>query len=365
MKKKYDYLIVGAGVYGSVCANELNRIGKKVLVIDKRNHVGGNCYTEKIENINVHKYGPHIFHTSNEEVWNYISKFIKFNNYKHTVVANYKNELYSLPFNMWTFNKLWGVNTPDEAFKKIEEQKINIGNPQNIEEQALSSVGMDIYEKLIKGYTEKQWMKDCKDLPAFILKRIPIRLTFDNNYFFDKYQGIPENGYTELFERLLKNVEVRLNEDYFDNVEDYNALAENIIYTGSIDKFYDYKFGELEYRSLKFDTIILNQEDYQGTSVINYTDKEVPYTRITEYKHFNNDISPKTIIAKEYPIKWENGAEPYYPVNDENNQEVYNQYKNLAEKEDKVFFGGRLAEYKYYDMNQAVESALNFCSKLI
>ena len=341
MKKKYDYLIVGAGVYGSVCANELNRIGKKVLVIDKRNHVGGNCYTEKIENINVHKYGPHIFHTSNEEVWNYISKFIKFNNYKHTVVANYKNELYSLPFNMWTFNKLWGVNTPDEAFKKIEEQKINIGNPQNIEEQALSSVGMDIYEKLIKGYTEKQWMKDCKDLPAFILKRIPIRLTFDNNYFFDKYQGIPENGYTELFERLLKNVEVRLNEDYFDNVEDYNALAENIIYTGSIDKF------------------------YQGTSVINYTDKEVPYTRITEYKHFNNDISPKTIIAKEYPIKWENGAEPYYPVNDENNQEVYNQYKNLAEKEDKVFFGGRLAEYKYYDMNQAVESALNFCSKLI
>lgn len=365
MKKKYDYLIVGAGIYGSVCANELNRIGKKVLVIDRRSHIGGNCYTEKIENINVHKYGPHIFHTSNEKVWNYINKFIKFNNYKHTVVANYKDNLYSLPFNMWTFNKLWGVNTPNEASKKIEEQKIDVGTPKNIEEQALSSVGTDIYEKLIKGYTEKQWMSDCKDLPAFILKRIPIRLTFDNNYFFDKYQGIPENGYTELFEKLLENIEVKLNEDYFDNIDSYNVLAENIIYTGSIDKFYNYKFGELEYRSLKFDTLILGQENYQGTSVINYTDKEIPYTRITEYKHFNNDISPKTIITKEYPIKWENEAEPYYPVNNEKNQEIYNQYKKLAEKEGNIFFGGRLAEYKYYDMNQVIESALNFCSGLM
>ena len=262
--KKYDYLIVGSGIYGSVCAYELKNKGKKVLVIDKRDHVGGNCYTEKIENIHVHKYGPHIFHTSNERIWTYVNKFVKFNNYRHHAIANYKEELYSLPFNMWTFNKLWNLNTPEEILKKIEEQKEKIDNPKNLEEQALSSVGRDIYEKLIKGYTEKQWMKDCKDLPPFILKRLPIRLTFDNNYFFDKYQGIPENGYTELFEKLLEGIDIELNSDYFDKREYYNSLAENIIYTGPIDKFYDYKFGDLEYRPLKFDIKILDRENYQG-----------------------------------------------------------------------------------------------------
>lgn len=362
--KKYDYLIVGSGIYGSVCAYELKNKGKKVLVIDKRDHVGGNCHTEKIENIHVHKYGPHIFHTSNERIWTYVNKFVKFNNYRHHAIANYKEELYSLPFNMWTFNKLWNLNTPEEILKKIEEQKEKIDNPKNLEEQALSSVGRDIYEKLIKGYTEKQWMKDCKDLPPFILKRLPIRLTFDNNYFFDKYQGIPENGYTELFEKLLEGIDIELNSDYFDKREYYNSLAENIIYTGPIDKFYDYKFGDLEYRPLKFDIKILDRENYQGWSIMNFTDKDIPYTRITEHKHFNNDISDKTIISIEYPVEWKKEEEPYYPINNEKNQEIYKKYKELTDRETKVFFGGRLAEYKYYDMHQVVESALNFCDTI-
>ncbi len=364
MKKEYDYLIVGAGLYGSVCARQLTEAGKKVLIIDKRDHIGGNCYTEKIENINVQKYGAHIFHTSNEKVWAFVNKFIKFNNYKHAVIASYKDKIFSLPFNMWTFNQLWGVNTPEEATKKIEEQRLKIDNPKNLEEQALSSVGSDIYEKLIKGYTEKQWMKDCKDLPTFILKRLPIRLTFDNNYFFDKYQGMPENGYTEFFEKLLIGSEVRLGEDYFNNRDYYNDIAENTIYTGPIDKFYDYRFGDLEYRPLRFDTKILDQENYQGWSVVNYTDKEVPHTRIIEHKHFNNDISPKTVISIEYPIEWDRNQEPYYPINDDNNQEIYSKYKELSKQEKNVFFGGRLAEYKYYDMHQVIESALDFCEKI-
>jgi UDP-galactopyranose mutase len=358
-----DYLIVGSGIFGSVCARELTDKGYKCLIIEKRNHIGGNCYTEKIENINIHKYGAHIFHTSNKEVWDYVNKFVEFNSYRHHVLANYKNEMYSLPFNMFTFNKLWNVNTPEEAKHIIEQQRF-LDNPTNLEEQALSLVGKDVYEKLIKGYTEKQWIKSCKELPAFIIKRLPVRFTYDNNYFFDPYQGIPKNGYTELFEELLKEIDIKLNIDYFNNKEYFNSLAKNIIYTGPIDKFYNYCFGELEYRPLKFEHITLNQENYQGHSVVNYTEKKIPYTRIIEHKHFNNDISNKTIITKEYPIEWNKNEEPYYPINDKSNQEKYLQYKNLIEQEKNIIFGGRLAEYKYYDMHQVVESALNLTKNI-
>jgi UDP-galactopyranose mutase len=355
---EYDYLIIGSGLFGSICARELTDKGYKCLIIEKRNHIGGNCYTEKVENINTHKYGAHIFHTSNKEVWDYVNKFVKFNSYRHHVLANYKNEIYSLPFNMFTFNKLWNINTPEEAKHIIEQQKF-LGDPANLEEQALSLVGKDVYKKLIKGYTEKQWMKSCKELPAFIIKRLPVRFTYDNNYFFDPYQGIPKNGYTELFEKLLSNIEIKLNTDFFTDRNYFNLLAKNIIYTGPIDKFYNYCFGGLEYRPLKFEHITLNQENYQGHSVVNYTEKEIPYTRIIEHKHFNNDTSSKTIITKEYPIEWNKNEEPYYPINDVLNQEKYIKYKSLADQEKNIIFGGRLAEYKYYDMHQVIESALN------
>lgn len=357
--KKYDFLIVGSGLFGSVCARELTDKGYSCLVIEKRNHIGGNCYTEKRENINFSPYGAHIFHTSNEKVWEYVNRFVSFNNYRHHVVANYKDKIYSLPFNMWTFNQLWGVNTPEEAKKIIESQRFT-GEPTNMEEQALSVVGSEIYEKLIKGYTKKQWMKDPKELPAFIIKRLPVRYIFDNNYFFDKYQGIPENGYTEIFEKLLDGIEVEINSDFFTQRERYENLATNIIYTGQIDKFYNYCFGDLEYRPLHFEHGTLDMENYQGHSVVNYTDEEVPYTRIIEHKHFENSKSEKTIITKEYPIAWEKSLEPYYPINDSENQNKYLQYKELASKEKNIFFGGRLAEYKYYDMHQVVDSALTF-----
>lgn len=360
---KYDYVIIGSGFFGSICARELTDKGYKCLVIEKRKHIGGNCYTEKVENINVHKYGAHIFHTSNKEVWEYVNRFVEFNSYRHHVVANYKNEMYSLPFNMFTFNKLWNINTPKEAKDIIEQQRFK-GDPTNLEEQALSLVGEDVYKKLIKGYTEKQWMKSCKELPSFIIKRLPVRFIYDNNYFFDPYQGIPKNGYTELFEKLLEGIEIKLDTDYFNDREHFDSLAKTIIYTGPIDKYYNYCFGELEYRPLKFEHTILNQENYQGHSVINYTEKEVPYTRIIEHKHFNNDTSDKTIITKEYPIEWSKDEEPYYPINDIENNKKYLQYKDLIKQKSNTIFGGRLAEYKYYDMHQVIESALKFVKQL-
>ena len=363
-KKKYDFLIVGSGWYGSVCARELTDKGFNCLIIDKRDHIGGNCYTKKIEDINVHIYGAHIFHCSNKKIWDYVNKYGEFNNYRHHVIANYKNQIYSLPFNMWTFNKLWGVKTPSEAKAKIESQRFK-GNPSNLEEQAISLVGKEIYEKLIKGYTEKQWLKSAKDLPPFIIKRLPVRFVYDNNYFFDTYQGIPKEGYTKLFKKILEGIEVRLNTDYFVHRESLNNIAENIIYTGPIDMFYDYKYGELEYRPLKFETKILDEENFQGHSVVNYTDAEVPFTRIIEHKHFNNDKSKKTVITHEYAIEYNRNEEPYYPINDSLNNETYKKYFALSKLEKNVFFGGRLAEYKYYDQNQVIESALNFIEKLI
>lgn len=359
----YDYLIIGSGLFGSIFAHEMTKEGKKCLVIEKRNHIGGNCFTEKRDGINVHVYGAHIFHTSNKEVWNYINKFVEFNTYKHHVIANFKDEIYSLPFNMWTFNKLWNVNTPDEAIKKIDDQRFK-GEPSNLEEQALSLVGKDVYDKLIKGYTEKQWMKSTKDLPPFIIKRLPVRFTYDNNYFFDDYQGIPKNGYTELFEKLLDGIEVRLNTDYFSDREYYDSISNKIVYTGPIDKYYDYKFGVLEYRPLKFDTKILNIENFQGHSVVNYTDVDVPYTRIIEHKHFNSDKSDKTVVTYEYPIEFEKDSEPYYPINDDINNNIFSKYKKLSQSNNKTIFGGRLAEYKYYDMHQIIESALNMVKKI-
>lgn len=366
----YDYLIVGSGLYGSIFAREATKKGYKVLVIDKRKNIGGNIYTEKVEGINYHKYGAHIFHTNNKEVWNYLNQFCTFNRFTNSPVANYKGELFSLPFNMYTFNKMWGVVTPEEAEAKIEEQRKEItGEPQNLEEQAISLVGRDIYEKLIKGYTEKQWGRDCKELPAFIIKRLPVRLTFDNNYFNALYQGIPVGGYTKMIANVLEGIEVRLGEDYFENREMWNSIAKKIVYTGPIDAFFDYRLGYLEYRSVRFENEILDMPNFQGNAAVNYTDIETPWTRIIEHKWFEfgkdeegNDL-PKTIISREYSSEWKPGDEPYYPVNDEKNGKLYEEYKKMAGREDNVIFGGRLGEYKYYDMDTTVEAVLEKCKK--
>ena len=361
----YDYLIIGSGLFGSVFARQAADAGKKVLVIDKRPNIAGNVYTEKVEGINFHKYGAHIFHTNNTEVWNYVNRFATFNRFTNSPVANYKGELYSMPFNMYTFNKMWGVVTPEEAAAKIEEQKKEItGEPQNLEEQAISLVGRDIYEKLVKGYTEKQWGRDCKKLPAFIIKRLPVRLTFDNNYFNALYQGIPIGGYTKLVENLLEGIEVRLNEDYLKDKAKWNAMAKKVVYTGAIDAYFDYTLGNLEYRSVRFENEILDMPNFQGNAAVNYTDRETPWTRIIEHKWFefgkdeNGNDLPKTIISKEYSSEWKPGDEPYYPVNDKKNGELYQKYKALAEKEENIIFGGRLGEYKYYDMDAVIASAL-------
>ena len=367
----YDYLVVGAGLYGSVFDREATNKGYKVLVIDKRNNVGGNIYTEKVEGINVHKYGAHIFHTNNKEVWDYLNQFCTFNRFTNSPVANYRGELYSLPFNMYTFNKMWGVVTPQEAMKKIEEQKSEIKRePKNLEEQAISLVGRDIYEKLIKGYTEKQWGRNCKDLPAFIIKRLPVRFTFDNNYFNALYQGIPIGGYTKMIENILDGIEVVLGEDYLIDRKKWDDITKKIVFTGPIDAFYDYKFGPLEYRSVRFENEVLDIPNFQGNAAVNYTDRETPWTRIIEHKwfEFGNDEQgnslPKTIISREYSSEWEPGDEPYYPVNDERNSALYLKYKELSEEEDNIIFGGRLGEYKYYDMDATVESVLNKCKEL-
>lgn len=361
----YDYLIVGAGLFGAVFAHEMTAKGKKCLVIDKRAHIGGNIYTEEIEGINVHKYGAHIFHTSKKEIWDYVNRFATFNRYTNSPVARYKDEIYNLPFNMNTFNKLWGVITPQEAREKIEEQvkEAGIVNPSNLEEQAISLVGKDIYEKLVKGYTEKQWGKRADELPAFIIKRLPVRMTYDNNYFNDLYQGIPVGGYTPMIEKLLEGSDVLLNTDYFGDREAFNNKAEKVLFTGMIDEYFDYCFGELEYRSLKFESQVLDTDNYQGNAVVNYTEYEVPYTRIIEHKHFEYGTQPKTVITKEYPARWKHGDEPYYPMNDEKNNALYEKYKEHATKEDKVLFGGRLGMYKYYDMHNVIEEALKLSSK--
>lgn len=360
----YDYLIVGAGLYGAVFAHEMKEAGKSCLIIDKRVHIGGNIYTEEIEGIQVHKYGAHIFHTSNKEVWDYVNRFAEFNRYTNSPVARYKDELYNLPFNMNTFNKLWGVITPLEAQKKIDEQikESGISSPRNLEEQAIALVGRDIYEKLVKGYTEKQWGRRADELPAFIIKRLPVRLTYDNNYFNDKYQGIPVGGYTAMVEKLFAGIDVRLGEDYFDDRESFNKLAKKIVFTGMIDAFYDYCYGELEYRSLKFETSVHDTQNYQGNAVVNYTEYEVPYTRIIEHKHFEYGTQPKTVITKEYPAVWKHGDEPYYPMNDNKNNALYEKYHDLASKEKNVLFGGRLGVYKYYDMHNIVAEALKAAS---
>ncbi len=363
---KYDYLIVGSGLFGAIFAYEANKKGKKCLVIDKRNHIGGNIYTENVEGINVHKYGAHIFHTSNKEVWEYINQFAEFNRYTNSPVAIYKDELYNMPFNMNTFNKLWGVVTPAEAKAKIEEEKKQAGitDPNNLEEQAISLVGKTIYEKLVKGYTEKQWGRKCTELPSFIIKRLPVRLIYDNNYFNDKYQGIPIGGYTQIIEKMLKGIEVRLNCNFFENRNELENIAEKIVFTGPIDEFYDYKFGELEYRSLRFDTEILDEQNYQGNAVVNYTEYEIPYTRIIEHKHFEYDTtSPKTVVTREYPDYWTKEKEPYYPINNEINNNLYEKYKALANNSNKVIFGGRLGQYKYYDMDKVIVEALNCVNK--
>ena len=362
---QYDYLIVGAGLYGAVFAHEAKAAGKRVLVIDKRPNIGGNVYTEPVEGIQVHVYGAHIFHTSSKEVWDYVNRFSVFNRFTNSPVANYRGELYSLPFNMYTFNKMWGVVTPEEAAAKIAEQRKEItGEPKNLEEQAISLVGRDIFEKLVKGYTEKQWGRDCKELPAFIIRRLPVRLTFDNNYFNALYQGIPVGGYTRLVENILDGIEVRLNCDYLENRETLDALAEKVLYTGPIDAFYGFCLGTLQYRSVRFETELLDMPNFQGNAAVNYTDRETPWTRIIEHKWFtfgkdeNGNDLPKTVISREYSAEWKPGDEPYYPVNDERNGALYRAYKDLADREEKVVFGGRLGEYKYYDMDQVIAAAL-------
>ena len=367
---KYDYLIVGSGLYGSIFAREATNKGYKCLVIDKRDNVGGNIYTEKVEGINVHKYGAHIFHTNNRKVWDYITQFATFNRFTNSPVANFKGELYSMPFNMYTFNKMWGVVTPEEAAAKIEEQRKEIeGEPQNLEEQAISLIGRDVYEKLVKGYTEKQWGRDCKDLPAFIIKRLPVRLTFDNNYFNAFYQGIPVGGYTKMIEKILDGIEVRLGEDYLKDKAKWDSMADKVVYTGPIDAYFDYCLGTLEYRSVRFETEVLDKPNFQGNAAVNYTDRETPWTRIIEHKWFEfgkdeegNDL-PKTVISREYSSEWKPGDEPYYPVNDEKNGALYKKYKELADKEKNVIFGGRLGEYKYYDMDAVISSALDMVER--
>ncbi len=367
---KYDYLIVGSGLYGAVFAHEAAAKGKKVLVIDKRPNIAGNVYTEKVEGINVHKYGAHIFHTNLKHVWDYVTRFAEFNRFTNSPVANFNGELYSLPFNMYTFNKMWGVVTPEEAQAKIDEQRAEIkGEPQNLEEQAISLVGRDIYEKLIKGYTEKQWGRDCTELPPFIIKRLPVRLTFDNNYFNALYQGIPVGGYTKMVENMLDGIEVRLNVDYLENKEELDKLADKVLYTGAIDAYFGYKLGNLEYRSVRFENELLDKPNFQGNAAVNYTDRETPWTRIIEHKWFefgkdeNGNDLPKTVISREYSSEWKLGDEPYYPVNDEKNSKLYEEYKKLAEGEKNVIFGGRLGEYKYYDMDAVIDSALKKCEE--
>lgn len=377
MDKKYDYLIVGSGLYGATFAHLAAKRGKHCLVIDKRSHLGGNLYCENVEGINVHKYGAHIFHTNNKQVWDFVNSIVEFNRYTNSPIANYKGKLYNLPFNMNTFYQMWGVTTPAEAIAKIEEQKAEVTArmrndgvtiPRNLEEQAQMLIGKDIYERLIKGYTEKQWGRKCTELPAFIIKRLPVRLVFDNNYFNDKYQGIPIGGYNKLIEGLLDGIETKIEVDFFANRSYWEGLANKIVFTGKIDEYYNYRFGKLEYRTVRFEEEIQDMPNYQGNAVVNYTDREIPYTRIIEHKHFEmfgQDVysCPKTIISKEYSTEWKDGMEPYYPVNDERNNSLYQQYKELADKEEKVIFGGRLAEYKYYDMHQIVENLLT-CSNL-
>lgn len=356
----YDYIIVGAGLYGSVFANEMNTKGKKVLVIEKRNHIGGNCFCEKIEGINVHKYGAHIFHTDNKEIWKYVNNLVDFNNYINSPLARYNDNIFNLPFNMNTFSKLWGITTPKEALNKIANQKksLNIKEPTNLEEQALSLVGPDIYEHFIKGYTEKQWGRKCVELPSFIIKRLPVRFTYDNNYFNDRYQGIPIGGYNQIFNKLLEGIDVILNTDFFENRDYYENNANKIVYTGMIDKFFDFKYGKLEYRSLDFTHEVLDEINYQGNAVVNYTDVETPFTRIIEHKHFEFGTQNKTVITKEYPIDFDNGNEPYYPINDTKNNILFNKYREEADLCSKYIFGGRLANYKYYDMDDVIKQAL-------
>lgn len=361
----YDYLIVGAGLFGAVFAQKAHAAGKKVLVIDSRGHIGGNIYTEEVEGIQVHRYGAHIFHTDNQQVWDYVNQYAQFNRYTNSPVANYKGELYSLPFNMYTFYQMWGVRTPQEAAERIRSQReaAGITEPRNLEEQAISLVGTDIYEKLIKGYTEKQWGRACTELPSFIIRRLPVRLTFDNNYFNSRYQGIPMGGYTAMVEKMLEGVEVRLHTDYLQQKEELDKLAEKIIYTGPIDAYFDYCFGPLAYRSVRFETEVLDQENYQGNAVINYTDREVPYTRVIEHKHFEYGKQPKTVISREYSQEWHPGIEPYYPVNDEKNGQLYQRYREKAQQEKKVLFGGRLGAYRYYDMDAVILAALELADK--
>ena len=366
--KKYDYLLIGAGLFNGVVARHLTDSGKKVLVVEKRSHTGGNVYCENVGGINVHKYGAHIFHTNDREVWDYVNGFCEFNRYTNSPVANYKGELYNLPFNMNTFNKMWGVVTPKEAFDIIEKQKKAAGTkdrePANLEEQAISLVGTDIYEKLVKGYTEKQWGRSCKELPAFIIKRLPVRYTFDNNYFNDRFQGIPIGGYNVIIDKLFEGCDIRLQCDYFDHRKELDQEADRIVYTGPIDRFFDYSLGELEYRTLRFETEVLDEPNYQGNAVINYTDGETPFTRIIEHKHFEFGTQDKTVITREYPAEYEKGMEPYYPVNDDKNQQLYLRYREKADELENVYFGGRLGEYKYYDMDKVIRSAFDFLDKL-
>ena len=362
--KQYDYVIVGSGLFAGVWAYLANKQGKKCLVIEKRDHLGGNIYCEDVEGIHVHKYGAHIFHTSNREVWDFVNSLAEFNRYTNSPVANYKGEMYNMPFNMNTFSKMWGISTPQEAKDIIASQRSSItGEPKNLEEQAISLVGVDIYQKLVKGYTEKQWGRDCKELPAFIIKRLPVRYTYDNNYFNDLYQGIPIGGYNVIIDKLFEGCDVETGVDYLENREKYDALGDCIVYTGTIDSYYGYQYGKLEYRSLRFESQVLDTDNYQGVAVVNYTDRETPYTRVVEHKHFEFGTQSKTVITREYPADWEEGMEPYYPVNDEKNQDLYSRYAKLAEKEERVIFGGRLAEYKYYDMDKVILSALERAKK--
>lgn len=362
MRKHYDYLVVGSGLFGAVFAHEAVKAGFTVLVLEKRNHIAGNIYTEKVEDIDVHKYGAHIFHTSDKNIWGYVDQFAEFNHFVNSPVANYKGEMYNMPFNMNTFSKMFGVSTPAEAAEVLDKERAEItGEPQNLEEQAISLVGRTVYTKLVKGYTEKQWGRDCTELPSFIIKRLPVRFTYDNNYFNDRYQGIPCEGYTVMVERMLDGADVLLNTNFLDDKEKWLSMADNCVYTGPIDEYFDYKLGKLEYRSLKFETEVLDEENHQGVAVVNYTDRETPYTRIIEHKHFNFGTQPKTVVTKEYPTDWEEGMEPYYPVNNDKNTDLYGAYAELAAKEG-VLFGGRLAEYRYYDMDDTVAAALRLAA---